>query len=492
MRGPPKSLHPEDNHLAKPPPGELRTGPPRPPPHTNTGTYRPFRGDVGSRRPEEGQPLPPSPPLRPRAACHRAPLSGEAAGPRGPEGRAKSLARAGSLLHMEPATGGVECAWTVAADRALSAPLGTSRRRGPEARAKLSRKGGSRGPGAARGRRRGKSGDSAVGAAARRTTPEHRTQRPHHFRQAPPLRAAGRHYTRTRDVGRSAAHVTAGSPVRAQPSARRERNPPRARAPSLRRRTQAERTVPAPAQWPAAPTQALLPPALGSAGIPSPGQPRREPRPYLPAAARVPPPPPSRVLEPGPDAAGRRSQGALTHRLTQREVSCQQTPAGGGGAPGVLATVSEALLGTGAHGLPRERPFRLPTSAERDGRPPGGRGALRDARGGQRETQMCRSVWAAHLPGRPRCRAPPCSSHALSLNSQHHHRHPRPRPPSPPRASRGPPPPGSLLRRPPPDWVTWGRLRAGTFGIALCRPVWGLASSPDCGPLENSGQVFVG
>uniref|UniRef100_M3YKI2 Uncharacterized protein n=1 Tax=Mustela putorius furo TaxID=9669 RepID=M3YKI2_MUSPF len=103
------------------------------------------------------------------------------------------------------------------------------------------------------------------------------------------------------------------------------------------------------------------------------------------------PPPPSRVLEPGPDAAGRRSQGALTHRLTQREVSCQQTPAGGGGAPGVLATVSEALLGTGAHGLPRERPFRLPTSAERDGRPPGGRGALRDARGGQRETQMCRT-----------------------------------------------------------------------------------------------------
>lgn len=128
----------------------------------------------------------------------------------------------------------------------------------------------------------------ALVAAARRTTPEHRTQRPHHFRQAPPLRAAGRHYTRTRDVGRSAAHVTAGSPVRAQPSARRERNPPRARAPSLRRRTQAERTVPAPAQWPAAPTQALLPPALGSAGIPSPGQPRREPRPYLPAAARVP------------------------------------------------------------------------------------------------------------------------------------------------------------------------------------------------------------
>lgn len=165
MRGPPKSLHPEDNHLAKSPPGELRTGPPRPPPHTNTGTYRPFRGDVGSRRPEEGQPLPPSPPLRPRAACHRAPLSGEAAGPRGPEGRARSLARAGSLLHMEPAPGGVDCAWTVAADRGLSAPLGTSRRRGPEARAKLSRKGGSRGPGAARGRRRGRSGDSAVGGA---------------------------------------------------------------------------------------------------------------------------------------------------------------------------------------------------------------------------------------------------------------------------------------------------------------------------------------
>ncbi|VCX36878.1 unnamed protein product, partial [Gulo gulo] len=204
------------------------------------------------------------------------------------------------------------------------------------------------------------------------------------------------------------------------------------------------------------------------------------------------PPPPPRVPEPRPDAAGRRSQGALTHWLTQREATCQQTPAGGGGAPGVLATVSEALLETGAHAQPQERPFRLPTSAERDRGPPGGRGALRVARDGQRETQLCRSVWAAHLPERPRCRAPPCSSHTLSLNSKHHHRHPGLRPPSPPRASPGPPPPGSLPRRPPPGWVTWGRLRAGTLGIALCRPVLGLASSPDCGHLENSGQVFVG
>lgn len=73
---------------------------------------------------------------------------------------------------------------------------------------------------------------------------------------------------------------------------------------------------------------------------------------------------------------------------------------------------------------PQEQPFRLPTSVERDRGSPGGRGALRGARGGQRETQLCRSVWAAHLPGRPRCRAPPRSSHALSLNSKHHHRHP--------------------------------------------------------------------
>lgn len=154
---------------------------PRPPPHTNTGTYRPLRGDVGSRRPEEGPPPPPSPPLRPRAACHRAPRSGEAAGPRGPEGRARSLARVGSLLHMEPAPGGVAGAWTVAAGRGLSAPLGTSRRRGPEARAKLSRKGGSRGPGAARGRRRGGSGDSAAGGAR----PAGRRPRPRRRRPTP-------------------------------------------------------------------------------------------------------------------------------------------------------------------------------------------------------------------------------------------------------------------------------------------------------------------
>lgn len=42
--------------------------------------------------------------------------------------------------------------------------------------------------------------------------------------------------------------------------------------------------MPAPAQWLAAPTHALLPPPLGSAGIPSPGQPRYQPRPELPDA----------------------------------------------------------------------------------------------------------------------------------------------------------------------------------------------------------------
>ncbi|XP_044889569.1 skin secretory protein xP2-like [Felis catus] len=146
------------------------------------------------------EPAPPPPRgLSPRPP----PRSGEAAGPRGPEGRARSVVRAESLLHMEPAPGGMAGAWNVAADRGLSAPLGTSRRRGPEARAKLGWKGGSRGPGAARGRRRGGSGDSAAGSArlpivvlivvvaARRATPERRTQRPHHLRQASPLRAAG-------------------------------------------------------------------------------------------------------------------------------------------------------------------------------------------------------------------------------------------------------------------------------------------------------------
>lgn len=69
--------------------------------------------------------------------------------------------------------------------------------------------------------------------------------------------------------------------MRAQPSARQERNPPRVRAPSLQRHTKAKGSVPAPAQLPAAPTHALLPPPLGSAGIPNSGQRRRQPRPPL-------------------------------------------------------------------------------------------------------------------------------------------------------------------------------------------------------------------
>lgn len=127
-------------------------------------------------------------------------------------------------------------------------PVSASLRRGPEASGKLGRKVGSRGPGAARGRRRGGSGDPSAGDAgppsrrpcrrrASRATPECRTQRPHHPRQAQPLRQSGGHYTGTRDVGRSAAYVTAGSLVRTRSSAQTKQPAAGARpARSLERR----------------------------------------------------------------------------------------------------------------------------------------------------------------------------------------------------------------------------------------------------------------
>ncbi|KAF7461153.1 Hypothetical predicted protein [Marmota monax] len=79
----------------------------RSPQQTDPHTHSPaLRRDLGSRRPEEGR-QPPSPPLRPRAACHRGPRSREPAGP--------------------PGTGG-------------------ARKNSPEARGEDGRKGGSRGP----------------------------------------------------------------------------------------------------------------------------------------------------------------------------------------------------------------------------------------------------------------------------------------------------------------------------------------------------------
>ena len=160
---------------------------------THTRTYPPLRGDVGSRRPT---------PPHPRGLSPRPPVEG-GCGPPG-TGGAHEESGAGrgpgpAFLHMEPAPG---AAWTVAAGRGLSAPLVPSRRRGPEARGKLGRKGGSRGPGAAEAGegagattpRLGAPGLPVVvvvaAAAAGRRTPEHPTQRPHHPRREPLLRAA--------------------------------------------------------------------------------------------------------------------------------------------------------------------------------------------------------------------------------------------------------------------------------------------------------------
>lgn len=212
---------------AGPPPSEIpapgtRSGRLRPPPrarpaaparararphiHTHRSTYRPLRGDVGrepqaARRACAGLLARPS---APRGLSPRPPV-GEAADPRGSEGRARSQARAGepgpSLLHMEPGPGDGRAALRGRRE-SLGAPRCFSLERGPEARGKLGRKGGSRGPGAARGQRRGRSGDSLARGAgppgrrprrrrASRWTPERRNQRPHHPRQAPPLRVAG-------------------------------------------------------------------------------------------------------------------------------------------------------------------------------------------------------------------------------------------------------------------------------------------------------------
>ncbi|XP_031507010.1 collagen alpha-1(I) chain-like [Papio anubis] len=191
---------------------------------THTRTYRQLRRDVESRRPKEGPP-PPSPPLRPSAACHRGPRSGAAAGPPGAGGAREE---SGAGLGARPVPLSHE-AWAgrgggrvnprgrpgpPGAPRCFSplqprGPRGVGQERGkPRARV-------------ARDRRRGGSGDSADKGAElpgrslrrRRGPCNPRTLRP--TAAAPSSGAAaegrqpGRHYTRTRDVGRSAAHVTA-------------------------------------------------------------------------------------------------------------------------------------------------------------------------------------------------------------------------------------------------------------------------------------------
>lgn len=141
---------------AGPPPSEIPapgtcTGRLRPPPrgpcpraraarphiHTHRSTYRPLRGDVGrepqaARRACAGLLARPS---APRGLSPRPPV-GEAADPRGSEGRARSQARAGepgpSLLHMEPGPGDGRAALRGRRE-SLSAPrcFSLARPRGP-------------------------------------------------------------------------------------------------------------------------------------------------------------------------------------------------------------------------------------------------------------------------------------------------------------------------------------------------------------------------
>lgn len=102
-------------------------------------------------------------PSAPRGLSPRPPV-GEAADPQGSEGRARSQARAGSQARpsFTWSPGWVTGARPFAGGGSRSAPLGACLCRGPEARGKLGRKGGSRGAGAARGQRRGRSGDSSA------------------------------------------------------------------------------------------------------------------------------------------------------------------------------------------------------------------------------------------------------------------------------------------------------------------------------------------
>lgn len=110
---------------ARPPgAGQPPRATPAPTPAPYTGTYRPLRGDVGSRRPEEGPPpgARPSAPARPVTAP---PGRGR---PRPGAGGAREQSGAGrgsgpSLLHMQPGPGG--------GGRGPSQPAGASCRRGP-------------------------------------------------------------------------------------------------------------------------------------------------------------------------------------------------------------------------------------------------------------------------------------------------------------------------------------------------------------------------
>lgn len=198
--GSPSPLSELGNHPVNPRPGSgaqaaaSRRPPPRSAPghgHTHTrarsrthdhtharGTHRPLRGDAGSRRPEEGR-LSPSPPLRPRAACHRGPGSRSLPGAGGAcESRSRAAGPGPSSFTSSPQRPSV----------LLAAAAGGRRGAGQERRKPRA--------GAAGGWGGGRSDDSTTGtrdvrvvvlvfSAAGRATPERRTPRLRRPCQAP-------------------------------------------------------------------------------------------------------------------------------------------------------------------------------------------------------------------------------------------------------------------------------------------------------------------
>ncbi|XP_048953294.1 basic proline-rich protein-like [Canis lupus dingo] len=159
---------------------------------------------------------------------------------------------------------------------------------------------------------------------------------PHPAAAPPPSGAAAE------DSGAATTHgpVTSGvarrtsRPARScarSPPASREPRPPRARAPTLQRRAEAEGSVPAPAQWPAAPTHARRPPPSGRRGDSQPGS-AAEPAP--------------------PRAPGRRRR--------RRARARAPVSSGSRGSPGAGAAPAGAATGRGAAALARRRRAESP------------------------------------------------------------------------------------------------------------------------------------